>query len=112
MPVNMIRTLFQTIHAPCEGDIMSEMKPLEGAEKTDAGVKVNGVVLQPIIDKCEGCDRARAFDGQTYCSAFPAPASKWRMGNRCNMATHIQVQQAAVQKVNPLKASKRAAKGK
>ncbi|MDR3073300.1 MAG: PxxKW family cysteine-rich protein [Deltaproteobacteria bacterium] len=91
---------------------MSEIQTLAGAEKTDAGVKVNGVVVQAVIDKCEGCDRIRAFDGQNYCSSFPVPAGKWRMGNRCNMATHIQTQHAAAQKVNPLKASKRAAKGK
>ncbi len=91
---------------------MSEMLPLEGAEKTDAGVKVNGVVVQPIIDKCEGCERARAFEDAVYCSVFPIPASKWRLGNRCNMATHVQVERAAAQKVNPLKASKRASKGK
>ena len=91
---------------------MSEMQPLSGAEKTDAGVKVNGVTVQAIIDKCEGCERIRAFDGQQYCANFPVPAGKWRMGNRCNMATHIKTQHSAAQKVNPLKASKRAAKGK
>lgn len=91
---------------------MSEIKPLAGAEKTDAGVKANGVVMQPIADKCEGCDRVRAFDGQNYCANFPAPATKWRMGNRCNMATHVQIERAAAQKVNPLKAAKRASKGK
>ena len=91
---------------------MSEIQPLAGAEKTDAGVKVNGVVVQPVIDKCEGCDRIREFDGQHFCSSFPVPASKWRMGNRCNMATHVQVVHQSAQKVNPLKASKRAAKGK
>lgn len=91
---------------------MSEIKPLEGAEKSGDDVKVNGVVVKPIIDKCEGCERVRAFDGQNFCSIFPVPAAKWRMGNRCNMATHVQVERSAAQKVNPLKASKRAAKGK
>lgn len=91
---------------------MSELQPLAGAEKTDAGVKVNGVVVQPIIDKCEGCDRSRSFEDQTYCASFPVPASKWRMGNRCNMATHLQREAAAAVKVNPLKAAKRASRGK
>ncbi|GHV52406.1 hypothetical protein FACS1894206_01140 [Deltaproteobacteria bacterium] len=91
---------------------MSDIQVLSGAEKTDAGVKMNGVTLQPVIDKCEGCDRIRSFEEQNYCSSFPAPAGKWRMGNRCNMATHVQVQHAVAAKVNPLKASKRAAKGK
>ena len=90
---------------------MSELQPLAGAEKTDAGVKVNGVIVQPIADKCEGCDRARVFEDTKYCSSFPVPASKWRMGNRCNMATHLHKEVAAAQKVNPLKASKRAARG-
>ena len=91
---------------------MSDSKPLAGAEKTDAGVKVNGVIIQAVIDKCEGCERIRSFEGQSYCSSFPSPSGKWRMGSRCNMATHIQTQHTAAQKVNPLKASKRAAKGK
>lgn len=107
-----IRIHFKNRHAPREGEIMSEIQALAGAEKTDAGVQVNGAVLQPIVEKCEGCDRIRAFEGENYCSVFPVPAAKWRMGARCSMATHIQVARSAAQKVNPLKAAKRASKSK
>jgi hypothetical protein len=45
-----------------------------------------------------------------YCKIFPEPAVKWASG-RCVMATHIKTDvKEAVQKINPLKASKRANK--
>ena len=69
------------------------MSVLQNATKTDKGVMVNGFVVSPIVDKCEGCGHVCEF------------------GGRCNFATHIKVEAAAAQKVNPLKASKRAAKG-
>ena len=86
------------------------MAALLNAVKTAEGVVVNGFVVSPIIDKCEGCDRVREFEGQQFCSSYPTPARKWT-GGRCNFATHIKIEAAAAQKVNPLKASKRAAKG-
>ena len=81
-----------------------------GASMTAEGMKYNGVIFQPIIDKCEGCGRISAFEEQSYCSSYPMPAAKWSMGT-CNFSTHTRVAQAAQAKVNPLKASKRAAKG-
>ena len=79
------------------------MAALLNAVKTAEGVVVNGFVVSPIIDKCEGCDRIREFEGENFCSSYASPASKWS-GGRCNFA--------AAAKVNPLKASKRAAKGR
>lgn len=87
------------------------MAILENATKTAEGVTVNGFLISPVIDKCEGCDRVREFEGEKFCSSYPNPARKW-VGNRCNFATHIKVEAAAAAKVNPLKASKRAAKGR
>ena len=81
-----------------------------GATQTPEGMMFNGAVFQPVIDKCEGCGRVRDFEGAQYCSSYPMPASKWTMGN-CNFSTHARATQAAQAKVNPLKASKRAAKG-
>ena len=44
-----------------------------------------------------------------YCSSFPYPAQKWQNAS-CSMATHVKkAQKAEEQKINPLKASKRAA---
>ena len=90
---------------------MSDEKTLVGAVKTEQGVEVKGMLMQPVVEKCEGCDRIREFEGENFCSSYASPASKWS-GGRCNSATHVKVQVAAAAKVNPLKASKRAAKGR
>ncbi len=44
-------------------------KNLEGAVKTANGVELNGVLLQPITEQCNGCDRIRTFEGQEFCSS-------------------------------------------
>lgn len=82
-----------------------------GATQTPEGMLYNGAVFQPVIDKCEGCGRVRDFEGAHYCSSYPMPSSKWAMGI-CNFCTHQRASIAASAKVNPLKASKRAAKGR
>lgn len=82
-----------------------------GASLTPEGMQYNGAVFQPVIDKCEGCARIREFEGRNYCSSYPLPTAKWSMGT-CNFSTHTRANAAGSQaKVNPLKASKRAAKG-
>ena len=87
------------------------MAPLLNAVKTAEGVTVNGFVISPCVEQCEGCERVRAFDDQKFCSSYPEPAIKWSGGN-CNFATHTKTQTSDKAKVNPLKASKRAAKGR
>lgn len=86
---------------------------LEGAVKSDKGVSVNGMLMQPVIEKCEGCDRVKEFETEKFCSSYPAPAAKWRLGV-CNFATHVKatVDTQGKVKINPLKASKRAARGR
>ncbi len=76
-------------------------------------VFVNGVLCQQIIDKCEGCGRIKEHDGGKYCGSFPAPEKKWHLGV-CNFATHVraEIDKGGKVKINPLKASKRAAKGR
>jgi hypothetical protein len=81
------------------------------AVKTDEGVQVNGVVMHQIVEQCEGCERIKEFEGGKYCGSYPQPAAKWKMGN-CNFATHTKASGKGKAKVNPLKASKRAAKGR
>ena len=83
----------------------------EGAAPADEGMLYNGILCRPIIDKCQGCDRVRSFQEKEYCASYPLPAGKWSMG-RCNFATHAKKEVKAQAKVNPLKASKRASKGK
>ena len=77
---------------------MSDEKTLVGAVKTEQGVEVKGMLMQPVVEKCEGCDRVRTFEEQQFCGSYPNPAKKWFDGKAA--------------KVNPLKASKRAAKGR
>lgn len=90
-----------------------KVSTFEGAVKTDEGMLYNGFVCQPVIDKCEGCERATAFEGTSYCTSYPMPEKKWSMG-ACNFATHVKatVDAAGKVKINPLKASKRAARGR
>ena len=86
------------------------MTPLENATKT-AGCGGQRLCSFPVVEQCNGCERMREFDGEQFCSSYPAPARKWAVG-RCNFATHAKAQANAAAKVNPLKASKRAAKGR
>lgn len=86
------------------------MAILENATKTDEGVTINGMVLTPIVEQCADCGHIRDFEGEQFCSTYPSPTRKW-VGGRCNFSTHIKTKAAAA-KVNPLKASKRAAKGR
>ncbi len=86
---------------------------LEGAVKTDAGLTYKGVIMDPIDDKCEGCERVAEVEGGKYCPTYAQPTTKWAKGI-CNFATHARagVDKGGKVKVNPLKASKRAARGR
>ena len=67
--------------------------------------------ISPVVEACEGCGRIVERDGGLYCQASHYPQVKWRLG-LCNLATHVK--EAVVSskaKINPLKASKRAAGG-
>lgn len=85
-------------------------KNLAGAVRTEAGVELNGLVILPVVEQCAGCERIRLFEEEQFCGSYPNPARKWANG-RCNFSTHAKAAVAAA-KVNPLKASKRAAKGR
>lgn len=63
------------------------------------------------VEKCTGCGYAKIKDGETFCSVYRDPGFKWAYGN-CNLGTHVERKAEKVQKVNPLKASKKAAAGK
>ncbi|MDQ7031130.1 MAG: PxxKW family cysteine-rich protein [Desulfonauticus sp.] len=67
----------------------------------------------PVVEQCEGCERIKEFSGEKYCLSFPEPAVKW-VHKACNFATHVKavVDNEGKVKVNPLKASKRAARGR
>jgi len=65
-----------------------------------------------IVESCEGCDRIVTGSIGQVCSAYPAPVKKWT-GGICNFASHVKVDLSIADlKVNPLKASKKAAGAK
>ena len=65
---------------------------------------------QPVVDQCEGCGHLEQWPTGKYCARYAAPASKWQFGI-CNMATHVKIEEKKEErKINPLKASKRAAR--
>ena len=65
-----------------------------------------------IIEKCEGCSHTEEWPTGNFCNAYAYPENQWALGI-CNMATHIKAEAAEAQKmVNPLKASKRAGRGR
>ena len=89
---------------------MSKTESFPGASMTPNGMKFNGAIFHPTVEKCESCNRIREFEGGNYCSSYAMPEAKWALGS-CNFATHVKMAASAQAKVNPLKASKRAAKG-
>lgn len=85
---------------------MAKAAQTKGTEKYTSGA------FQPVIDKCEGCGRIVEANAQQFCQAYAVPSAKWRIGI-CNFATHVKPEiVTAKTRVNPLKASKRAAAGK
>jgi len=76
------------------------------------GCSFNGGRCRPIMEKCQGCAHVLNYEGASYCSSYPDPSAKWAVGT-CNFATHLvkEVPSAAPKVVDPLKASKRKARG-
>jgi len=68
--------------------------------------------FQPVVDKCEGCERIVEDNGSQYCQTYLYPQAKWKVGI-CNFATHQKPEIKVTKvRVNPLKAAKRASKAK
>ncbi|MCA1962073.1 MAG: PxxKW family cysteine-rich protein [Desulfomonile sp.] len=85
-------------------------KGTECAFMNAKGCTFNGGRCYPVVEQCEGCSRTGTFEEGIFCTVAPNPAQKWN-GRPCNFATHVQraKEAAPAQKLNPLKASKRAA---
>ena len=78
---------------------------------TKKGCGFNGGTCNLIVAQCEGCGKVIACATGNYCRVYPDPAGKWRTGGKCPTATHLKVEvKETTQKVNALKASKRANK--
>ncbi len=79
--------------------------------QTQASVDYSDGRFQPVVEKCEGCERIVEASGKHYCQTYLNPNAKWRLGI-CNFASHVRPEiKVATIKVNPLKAAKRASKG-
>jgi len=80
---------------------------------TKKGCGYTGGACQPAVEACQGCARTVEVELGWYCNAAPEPALKWKNGI-CNLATHVKAtdERPADTKINPLKASKRAVRGK
>jgi Family of unknown function (DUF6811) len=64
--------------------------------------------FQPVVEKCEGCERIVEETGSRYCMSYLQPKAKWRLGI-CNFATHAKPEiKVTTVRINPLKAAKRA----
>ena len=64
--------------------------------------------FQPVVEKCEGCERVVEEAGAQFCQSYLKPEAKWRLGI-CNFATHAKPEIKVVTvRINPLKAAKRA----
>ena len=76
---------------------------------TKNGCVFEGNSCHKVVEACEGCDRIVESKMGPVCTSYPAPEKKWTSG-LCNFATHQKIKIDNVeQKINPLKASKRAA---
>ena len=72
------------------------------------GCSFNGGSCYTVVEQCEGCAQIKEYDSGQYCLTYGNPAAKWSLG-RCNFATHLKEAKKDEKKINPLKASKRAA---
>ncbi len=73
------------------------------------GCSFNEGHCQQIVEPCQGCSRVSTYEDGDFCNVVPSPSTKWRVGP-CSFATHVDRKREEVaQKINPLKASKRAA---
>jgi hypothetical protein len=71
------------------------------------GCSYNGGQCYTVVENCEGCVRVQDLTTGRFCSSFPLPAQKWQKAV-CSMSSHVQkAKKLEVQKINPLKASKR-----
>lgn len=79
----------------------------------EKGCSFNGGQCYPIVETCVGCAHVMELPTGKFCDTYGNPASKWVSG-RCNFSTHVSNgngEKEVAKKVNPLKASKRSARG-
>jgi len=78
---------------------------------TGKEISIDVSIRKPVVDSCKGCANLVEVDGTSYCAVYQDPKLRWVFGT-CPMATHVERKwDEGKKKINPLKASKRAARG-
>jgi len=75
---------------------------------------------ESIVKECVGCKHAIGDSSlgciemlaSLVCDAYWRPEAKWLNGRHCPLASHLEKKKVEVKPVDPIKASKRSAKGK
>lgn len=76
---------------------------------TKSGCSFTDGSCRTIIEGCIGCNKVVEYPTGQYCKVYADPASRWIVG-KCAIASHVTRElKESTQKINPLKASKRAA---
>lgn len=78
------------------------------------GGKIRQFQFAPVVEKCQGCGNIENVESADYCKKYHNPDFMWK-DDTCLGATHVQtviVSAADNKKVNPLKVSKRASRGR
>ncbi|HOK07374.1 MAG TPA: PxxKW family cysteine-rich protein [Syntrophales bacterium] len=79
---------------------------------TKKGCSFTDGSFRTVVEQCEGCGRIVEVESGRYCKVYADPGSKWIIG-KCPSATHVKFEiKDTTQKINPLKASKRASRAK
>lgn len=86
-------------------------KGVDCAFMSKKGCGFIGGSCHPVVEQCGECSKIFDYESGKYCKIYPEPKSKWLRGN-CPTASHIKMEITEAQKINPLKASKRASKKK
>jgi hypothetical protein len=86
-------------------------KGVDCAFMSKKGCGFIGSSCHPVVEQCGECSKIFDYESGKYCKVYPEPKSKWLRGN-CPTASHVKMEISEAQKINPLKASKRASKKK
>ncbi|NLN60340.1 MAG: hypothetical protein GX147_06490 [Deltaproteobacteria bacterium] len=78
---------------------------------TKRGCSFMGGTCITVVEDCVACNKIVEYPTGQYCKVYADPGSRWITG-RCAIASHTarDIKESA-QKINPMKASKRASKG-
>lgn len=76
------------------------------------GCSVYRGMCVPVISDCQGCQNIVRYLDEEFCSIYSEPHIKWYFRD-CNAATHVEQEKIKDKpKINPMKAAKRAMKGR